>query len=301
MDKLVELAYKKLLATRGSFASKHGIAKVSKQVALGFAKRTLARCRKFEESGASCFSDPALREIVYAPPPRFPETELLSGVNLPVANDGNSAAPFETPIHQSDQAVAKNGPLSNRGKKKEVLLDDVVGGAVFRASSALGITGGAKGKRSERDRDSRNAVAKAGRLSMGGSKGDRKTKSKPKQKTAQLSTSGINKFTDTPNSAYPSASGSGESPNNNGNKKKDVRFMSSGNAPSVSSKEMKESTDFPNLPLTNIDSIEELGVDSETGAPQDLNSWFNFELDGLDNDSAGLDIPMDDLSDLNMF
>ncbi|KAI3458839.1 hypothetical protein Pfo_015502 [Paulownia fortunei] len=309
MDKLVELAYKKLLATRGSFASKHGIAKVSKQVALAFSKRTLARCRKFEDSGASCFSEPALREIVYAAPPQFAETELISGVNLAVANDGSSVDAFETSIHQSDQAVAKNGPISNRGKKKEVLLDDVVGGAVFRASSALGILGGAKGKRSERDRDrdasSKNAVAKAGRLSMGGSKGERKTKAKPKQRTAQLSMSGnafVNKFTDTTNSVYPSASGSGESVNNSGNRKKDVRFMSSGNAPSVSSKETKESMDFAKLPLNDIDGIEELGVDSEIGAPQDFNSWFNFDVDGLqDHDCIGLQIPTDDLSELNMF
>ncbi|KAL2227696.1 UNVERIFIED_CONTAM: hypothetical protein Sindi_2128300 [Sesamum indicum] len=297
-------AWKWVPATRGSIASKLGIPKVSKQVALAFAKRTLARCRKFEDSGASCFSEPAFREIVYAAPPQFAERELLSGVNLPVGNDGSSIDALETSIHQPDQAISENGPMSNRGKKKEVLLDDVVGGAVFRAS--LGILGGAKGKRSERDRDrdasTKNAVAKAGRLSMGGSKGERKTKSKPKQKTAQLSTSGsafVNKFTDTTNSLFPSASGSGESANNSGNRKKDVRFVSSGNAPSVSSKEIKESVDFPNLPVNDIDGIEDL--DSEIGAPQDFNSWFNFEVEGVDQDTAGLDIPMDDLSELNMF
>ncbi|KAK6144631.1 hypothetical protein DH2020_021451 [Rehmannia glutinosa] len=265
-------------ATRGSFASKHGIAKVSKQVALGFAKRTLARCRKFEDSGASCFSDPALRDIIFASPPRFDQTELL-------LTDGRQVDAFE-----SDQAFAKNGPISNRAKRKEVLLDDV-GGAMFRASSALGILDGAKGKRSERDRD-RNTVAKAGgRSSMGGSKGERKAKSKPKQKTAQLSTSAANTSSMLIN---PLASGSGESGNSSGNRKKDVRFMSSsGNVPPV---------EFANLPLNEIDGIEELGVDSEIGEPQDLNSWFNFDVDGLqDHDSVGLEIPMDDLAELNMF
>ncbi|KAL3838187.1 hypothetical protein ACJIZ3_022778 [Penstemon smallii] len=274
MDRLVELAYKKLLATRGSFASKHGIAKVSKQVALAFARRTLARCQKFEDSGISCFSEPALRDIVYAAPPRFDESELLTGPNLALANG-----------YQSDHTFAKSGPISNRGKKKEVLLDDVVGGAVSRASSALGILGGAKGKRSAKG---------------GGSKGERKPKSKPKQKIAQLSTSGngfVNKFVDT-----PSASGSGESANNNNNRRKDVRFMSSSNVHPVPPKEMKESMEFSNLPLDNIDGIEELGVDPDIGAPQDLNTWFNFEVDGLqDHDAVGLQIPMDDLSELNMF
>lgn len=210
---------------------------------------------------------------------------------------------------QFDQAVAKNGPISNRGKKREVLLDDVGGGASFRASSALGMLGGAKGKRSERDRDtdasSRNAIAKSGRLSVGGSKGERKTKTKPKQKTAQLSTSVnvfVNKFIDAPSSLYPSASGSGESVNNSGNRRKDVRFMASDNVPSVSSIDAKESVDLAKLPLNDIDGIEELGVDSEIGAPQDLNSWFEFDVDGLqDHDLVGLEIPNDDLSELNMF
>ncbi|KAL0403554.1 UNVERIFIED_CONTAM: hypothetical protein Sradi_1996200 [Sesamum radiatum] len=191
-------------------------------------------------------------------------------------------------------------------KRKELLLDDV-GGAVFRASSALGILDGAKGKRSERERDrdpsTRNTIVKAGRSSMGGSKGERKAKSKPKQKTAQLSTSAngfVNKFTDTTNSVHPSASGSGESANS-GNRKKDVRFMSSGNVPPVSSNDM-ESMDFANLPLNDIDGIEELGVESDIGGAQDLNSWFNFDVDGLqDHDSIGLEIPMDDLAELNMF
>lgn len=195
--------------------------------------------------------------------------------------------------------VTKMGPMSNRGKKKEVLLDDVGGGSAFRASSALGTLGGAKGKRSERDRD---RFPKAGRLSMGGSKGERKAKSKPKQKTAQLSTSGnafVDKFTDTI-SAHPT--GPGSTNNSGGSKRKDVRFMSSVNGPSAPSQEMKEVTDLANLPLGNIGGIDELDVDAEIGAPHDINSWFNFEVDGLqDHNAAGLDIPMDDLSELNMF
>ncbi|XP_047979311.1 uncharacterized protein LOC125221228 [Salvia hispanica] len=165
--------------------------------------------------------------------------------------------------------------------KKELSLYDV-GGSVFRASSGLGMSGGAKGKRSERDRDS----SKNGRLSMGGAKGERKTKTKPKQKTAQLSMSGVNKINETGSEVA-------------NNRRKDVRFMSSGNAPPEPS---KDAADFSALPLDNIDGIEELGVDGDTGAPQDLNSWFNFEVDGEEHDDVvGLEIPMDDLSDLLIF
>ncbi|XP_060184209.1 uncharacterized protein LOC132613929 isoform X1 [Lycium barbarum] len=298
MNKLVELAYKKLLATRGSLASKNGVPKVSKPVALAFAKRTLSRCRKFEDSRASCFSEPGLHDIIFAAPPRINEADLLAG-SCPVNADGVLIDPYERFNHQLGHAFAKNGPILNRGKKKEVLLDDV--GAAFRANSTIGGTllGGAKGKRSERDRDSsaRNANAKAGR-SLGNSKGERKTKTKPKQKTAQLSTSvngSFNKYMEiTTHPVYPSANGSGELVNTSGNRKREGDVNSS--------MDKKESADGMNMPLNDIDAIEELGVESELGAPQDFNSWFNFDVDGLqDHDSVGLEIPMDDLSELNMF
>lgn len=41
---------------------------MSKQVALAFAKRTLARCQTFEVSGTSCFNEPALRDALFAAP-----------------------------------------------------------------------------------------------------------------------------------------------------------------------------------------------------------------------------------------
>lgn len=195
----------------------------------------------------------------------------------------------------------------NRGKKKEVLLDDVGGSAIRTTSLGSCLLGGAKGKRSDRDsiRDASNRNSKAGRSSLGNSsKGERKTKTKPKQKTAQLSTSGnglMNKFMETSPSVYPpSAGGSGEFSNNCGNRKRDVGLISPGNTPVDSGKEMKESLDFSKMPLNDIDiPMEDLGVGSDLGAHQDLNSWFNFEDDGLqDHEAVGLDIPMDDLTEL---
>ncbi|KAA8539132.1 hypothetical protein F0562_025824 [Nyssa sinensis] len=334
MHRLVELAYKKLLSTRGSSASKNGSAKVSKQVALAFAKRTLARCRKFEDSGTSCFSEPALRDVIFAAPLWGNEVEPLTCVGPAVANDkhpkscnpqpdpvssgsflgraewhdfhntidSGSLDIFETFTPQSDQAFTKNVPILNRGKKKEVLLDDVGGNAALRATSTLGSTllGGTKGKRSERERDkdtsNRSAVAKAGRPLLVNVKGERKTKTKPKQKTAQLSASGsfVNKFSETTNPVYPSSGVT-----NNSDRKREVGLMSPGNIPQNSSMEIKGPVD---LQLQELDSIEELGVGPDLGAPQDLSSWFNFDEDGLqDHDSMGLEIPMDDLSELNMF
>lgn len=171
----------------------------------------------------------------------------------------------------------RSGPVQNRGKKKEVLLDDIGGKpSSLRIPPGLGNTfsGGAKGKRSERerdrDRDTQAKSTKAGRQIN--AKGERKTKAKPKQRTAQLPTS-VNSFTS--NSLDVKRETASTMPSN-------------GNLSSGTSKENKESVDLAGLGLP-IDSIDEL----------DVPGWFNFDGDGLqDIDSAGLEIPMDDLSDV---
>ncbi|KAH9769067.1 hypothetical protein KPL71_011853 [Citrus sinensis] len=318
MDRLVELASKKMKwqANRGSSGSKSGT-KIPKQVA--FMWRTLARCRKFEETGKSCFTEPALRDVIFATPPRRNDAEstksfgFLANIKPEVAKSRSlpsGSFPGSTEQHDFhddtiergsfdaygahtqpiDQDFVKTGPIFNRGRKKEVLLDDVGGSASFRAASALGNAGGAKGKRSERERDKDTSIrnAKSGRASMGNFKGERKMKSKPKQKTAQLSTSGngfIDKFTETSHNVYSSTHVSKEV-NSSSNKKREVGLISQDNIPPNSS-EVKEPFDF----------IEELGADN------DLSNLFNsFNEDDLqDQDLVGLQIPMDDLSELNMF
>lgn len=58
---------------RGSSSHKAGMSKVSKQLALAFAKRTVARCHKFEEMGRSCFSEPPFRDLILNPPTTDPK------------------------------------------------------------------------------------------------------------------------------------------------------------------------------------------------------------------------------------
>lgn len=205
----------------------------------------------------------------------------------PQNDNSDRGFPFDTYDHQSDQAFAKNGPILNRGKKKEVLLDDVGGNGALRCTAALGssVMGGAKGKRSDRD-----SGVKAGRPSISNLRGERKTKSKPKQKAAQLSTHPV----------QPSGNNvSNDMFGNNSNRKREG-LISPGNILD-SSKECKDVMDLSSLPLSEIDSIEDLGVANEFEGHQDLSTWLNFDEDGLqDHDSMGLEIPMDDLSELNM-
>lgn len=254
MDRLVELAYRKLLATRGP--SRGGIPKIPKHVALAFGRRTLARCRKFGKSGVSCFNVPPLRDILFAPH----EIELETTAS--VANTTTKYIGFQNPNPDSrissDEAFAINGPISNRGKKKELLLDDV--GAVF---------GGTMGKRAYQ--------------------GERKPKTKPKQKAGQAPASGNGISNQSTRSLHPV----GPNYNGGGDSRKDIRMVNGG-----AQKENMEIID----PLLDLDPIDGLGVGTELGGPQDLSSLLNFDEEELqDHYSAGLDIPMDDLTELNMF
>jgi len=67
---------------RGSHGSSHksGASKVSKQLAVAFAKRTLARCQKFEETGQSCFNEPILRDALFSQPVHHNNEKISDGI-----------------------------------------------------------------------------------------------------------------------------------------------------------------------------------------------------------------------------
>ncbi|KAK8544419.1 hypothetical protein V6N13_056200 [Hibiscus sabdariffa] len=315
MDQLIQMANKKRLACRGGNSSKSAVRKVSKQVALAFIKRTLDRCRKFEETGNSCFSEPALQDVLFSVQPSSNEAKSVECIGSGTASNtcneisnhqaearGSGAVcstfeRYDSPdaipaVHSSEHGVSKYGSMLNKGRKREVLIDDVVGSASSRVTPALdGTIGGLRGNRSEREREQsrdnlRNvsSVSGAGRASLDGAKGDRRTKSKPKQKSN--SGHGFNARLSDP--SLPPLANTGK-----------MAEREASNIRPDSSKEADEPVDFANLQLTELDPMEELGVSNDIGGPQDLSSWLNFDEDGLqDHDSIGLEIPMDDLSDL---
>ncbi|KAJ1261101.1 hypothetical protein BS78_09G002400 [Paspalum vaginatum] len=156
LDKLVERAYRKLKGGRVGSSHKAGVSKsankAAKQVALAFAKRTLARCHKFDETGKSCFSEPSLWSVLSAPLP---------------SSDAKSAEGVERLKHQKlDRTPFDQG--GTKWKKSDRERDH------------------------NRDASAKGSGLKSGRHSSGGSgrSGERKNKTKPKQKLAQLSTSG---------------------------------------------------------------------------------------------------------------
>ncbi|KAF7823236.1 uncharacterized protein G2W53_021380 [Senna tora] len=96
--------------------------------------------------------------------------------------------------------------------------------------------------------------------------------------------------------AFSSIHGSNQSVDNAANNGRDGTLCRS-----LDTSIVNDSSEFGNLPLPELDSIEELGISSGLGGNQDLSSWLNFDEDGLqDHDSIGLEIPMDDLSELSM-
>jgi len=217
--------------------------------------------------------------------------------------DRSQLDPYQGLTHFSEQTFVRND-LINRGKKREVLLDDVVTGAASRATPTVNSTlpGGAKWKKTDKDHNTlpKNSAPKGSRPSLSSGRGERKTKTKPKQKIAQLSTSGngLARITETTN-MLPSMRESCEIVNSDRTKGNlEVELAS---CAQDLSKEMEDNI-FTNLPLQEIDSIDELDVaDGLGGQGQDIGSWLNVDDEALqDNDLVGLEIPMDDLSELKL-
>lgn len=194
---------------------------------------------------------------------------------------------FQGSIQSSEQASSKNGSVFIKEKKRAMLVNGGVSGSSSRASNLDGaVHGGVKGKRSERERNQsrdqsrQNSIGRGGRMSLDSSQNENKPKAKKQKYTA----SGHDRFMEAKESARLPVHGSVDD-------NKDGATLSGNQETS----QLKESNDFANLPLPDLSSIEEFG-----GA-QDLSSWLNFDEDDLqDHDSIGLEIPMDDLSGLNM-
>ncbi|KAJ7947986.1 Spectrin beta chain, brain 3 [Quillaja saponaria] len=316
-DQLIEMAHRKRLACRGSRASKSVARKVSRQVAMAFLKRTLVRCKNYEETGDSCFSEPALQNIIISAPAFNNDAKSADCIGSGTAsNTYNEASHQEEaiksgiwklhlfvlsliPLERDDFQC--NGSIINKNKRREMLIDDVVGSSSRASTLGSDVLGGVNGKRSERDRDQSrdptksSPVARAGRFPLDGSQNEHKTKAKPKQKNNQIGHQ--DRFVEALEPACTSIHGSSKSASNKMGK--EARPLPHSKRQDIS--KVEEPAEFGNSLLHESDPMENLGVSNELGGQQDLSSWLNFDEDGLqDHDSIGLEIPMDDLSELTM-
>ncbi|XP_052199332.1 uncharacterized protein LOC127806225 isoform X3 [Diospyros lotus] len=333
LDKLVTMAYEKYMQTYWrphASGGKSASSKMAKQAALAFVKRTLERCQKFEDTGKSCFSEPLFRDMFRSGLSHLNDAQpgdsnadgesgkqyaSTSGCAMearvsaamgtqqspsPNSHDVYSSNALISINHSSAQSIGKEETWSNRAKRRELSLDDV-GGIIGTSTSPSGIgnslSSSAKGKRSERDRDgkgnsrevlSRNGTTRIGRPTSGNIKGERKSKTKPKQKTSVNGLLG--KLPEQPKATLSSVPHSSETTTSGNIKEKDQLRLDD-----------SEAIDLSHLQLPGVDV---LGVPDDLGGQgQDIGSWLNIDdVDGLQDheDYNGLEIPMDDLADLNM-
>ncbi|KAJ0239116.1 hypothetical protein HA466_0236220 [Hirschfeldia incana] len=285
-DKLIEMAYEKSKASRRhhTVVGKNSTSKISKQAASAFVKRTLERCRQYEETGKSCFSEPEIKDMFIArlsaaedtladkednpstsTPVGSQPSPSLAGIEQNLENYANcSGAPPSGNAILEQTTRREDTSWSNRVKKRELLLDDVGFGAHLSSST--------KGKRSERDRDgkgqasSRSGTNKIGRPSLSNANGERKLKQKANQISSSVRTP------EQPNAPLPEANSGHDN--------------------------LEEDTE-PMLDFSQLQIPDNLGGPEFDGQPGDISSWFNMD-DDEDFDILELGVPMDDLSGLNI-
>ncbi|KAG9157443.1 hypothetical protein Leryth_010282 [Lithospermum erythrorhizon] len=312
LDKLVEMAYEKYMTCWGPNA--HGMksasGKMAKQAALAFVIQSLERYREFVQTGSSCFGVPVYKDIFISGISRLNDLQSDSVI-------GDDSAKLQASLNECSTEIRASVPLdvlyspspeydsgkdkmsSNRVKKKQLLLDDVGGtngtSSGFPCGIGSSFSSCSKGKRSERDRDGKGSVrevlSRQGTAKIGGSvltdvKGERKLKTKSKQKGTQPS---------------PSNSLMGKNTNQTNPGVLLVPKLSE-NARGVGKEDVELLDDPIDLSGLQIPEMGDLGVhDDFSGQGEDIGSWLNIDEDGLhDDDFMGLEIPMDDLSGLNM-
>ncbi|KAF8091668.1 hypothetical protein N665_0438s0001 [Sinapis alba] len=289
-EKLIEMAYEKSKASRRhhSASGKSSANKISKQAAFAFVKRTLGRCRQFEETGKSCFSESTFKNILVAGLTQVEDNptdkeDILSASTQPSSSLAQNRESYTNSSEKALREGKDETMLSNRTKERELLLDDVCGTPLSSST---------KGKRSDRERDGKGQASssrgggtnKIGRPALSNNaKGERKSKTKPRQKTTPMfSSSSVNIL-------EQNRTSSSSKPTNSNNS-------------DYSNLETLDETEP--LDLSGLQIPDGLGgpddFDAQAG---DLSSWLNMDDDALqdnDIDLLGLQIPMDDLSDLKM-
>ncbi|KAH7442035.1 hypothetical protein KP509_03G067900 [Ceratopteris richardii] len=320
MVKLVENAFNKRLGTRGGHlgvsGSKNAASKAGRAAAMAIAKRSLARWKHYVDTGEACFGEAGLHEILLCLSSKEGDSNSLLntgeaqiginrvGLTLTGSSELKLAASAGTRwvccaygTEVVDKEMCSSEQLTvgtpsertgddmwcTRSKEREILLEDV--GVSGNVGSVLC---GTKGKRSERERDAGSGKGSS-RQGLGSIKGERKTKTKPRQKTAPL-LKAVNGLLGKP-SDLPEKSGA--------RVKRDAPGVGFGSVEAQI--EGEGAIDLSSLQIPGMD---DLVVNGDLGGQgQDLGSWLDFDDPGLPDtggDFMGLDVPMDDLADLSM-
>ncbi|WVZ98092.1 hypothetical protein U9M48_043571 [Paspalum notatum var. saurae] len=291
MDRLLLRAYERYMAFCGpNVSSSKNVNRAGRHAALNFVKRALARCQTYEEAGTSCFDEPTFKDMFLSATSHRSSPDVASEDNNTTVKSIHRASASDASrasSHLSDLSFVKEDPWTNNVKQRELLLDEVVGsitGGTLK-TSGLGtpLVSSTKGKRSERDREGKGHNrdgGRSGRPSSSNAKGERKNKTKPKQKTANISAPSSSTLRDPQVPAKVT-------PSNNGKGSAAVPPAARRDDPANASNDA-EMPDLSNLELPGMDV--------------DFGGWLNMDDDdGLqDLDLMGLEIPMDDINEINL-
>uniref|UniRef100_A0A0E0L1C3 Uncharacterized protein n=1 Tax=Oryza punctata TaxID=4537 RepID=A0A0E0L1C3_ORYPU len=288
MERLLLIAYEKYMAFCGSSSSKN-VNRAGKHAALSFVKRTIARCQNYEEAGACCFDESPFKDMFVSATSHRSDPDSASQDNIMVPKSVQRASTSDASrasSHLTDLSFAKEDPWTNNVKQRELLLDEVVGsitgGTLKTSGLGTSLVSNTKGKRSEREGKGHNRDgSRSGRPSSSNAKGERKNKTKPKQKTANISAPVSSALTRDPQSqAKITPSGNGRD-----------------NTSAAASARLEEPANASNdAEMPDLSNLELPGMDVDFGG------WLNIEDDdGLqDLDLMGLEIPMDDINEINL-
>lgn len=291
MDRLLLRAYEKYMAFYGpNVSSSKNVSRAGRHAALSFVKRVLVRCQNYEEAGTSCFDEPTFKDMFLSATSHRSSPDAASQDNNTAVKPVHRASASDASrgsSHLTDLSFAKEDPWTNNVKQRELLLDEVVGsitgGTLKTSGLGTSLVSNTKGKRSERDREGKGHnrdSLRSGRPSSSNAKGERKNKTKPKQKTANISAPSSSNPRDLqlPAKITPPSSGK-----DNTTASAAARHDDPANASNDA-----EMPDLSNLELPGMDV--------------DFGGWLNLDDDdGLqDLDLMGLEIPMDDINEINL-
>jgi hypothetical protein len=212
----------------------------------------------------------------------FADNNTVKSVHRASVSDAARAS-----SHLSDLSFVKEDPWTNNVKQRELMLDEVVGsitgGTLKTSGLGTSLVSNTKGKRSERDRDGKGHNRDGGRAGhplASNAKGERKIKTKPKQKTTNVSA---------PSSSMPRDSQllAKITPSSNG---KDITAA-------VAARRDDPANASNDAEMPDLSNLELPGMDGDFGG------WLNIEDDDVglqDFDLTGLEIPMDDINEINI-
>jgi hypothetical protein len=324
MDQLVERAYKRRMSSRGT---KGAPVKGARTAAMGFAKRVISKVRSFE-AGHSCIVDSTLRDLLFCISRKISEASIdkaqeVVSIDTPLLLSGDSPAliPAAGALRagqekvEKDSVEDKSSPGAHtkrittkdeawpiRAKKREVFLEDVSGRGINNCP------GGTKGRRSDRERDGKGASGRDGNAlhanessRLGHVKGERKTKMKPRQKIRPLlkNVNVLAKSLTEQQGSKDRTSGQIPTPKLVSFGEESISMMP---VPEELGLEINVDgiVDLSQLPLPGMDEM--TVADMGPQVQDDMGSWFDFDdaTQPTDELVMGLDVPMDDLSDLGM-